>query len=126
MAAANGGSQNLGRGLHSRRRRRPRRGETAPNGTMPSPYHFFWLVLCSLLSPIYQHTESVRLIYACRRILGKHLIYTTIWQLVGRLRELAVIRTLECRERGVDPIKIAANAEISGRPCKLRMQVNAP
>ena len=47
-------------------------------------------------------------------------------QLMGRLRELALIRALECRERGFGPAQIAADADNSGRPCKLRMQVLAP
>jgi hypothetical protein len=41
---------------------------------------------------------------------------------MGRLRELALIRALECRERGAGPAQIAAKADMSGRPCKLRMQ----
>ena len=44
-------------------------------------------------------------------------------QLVGRLRELALIRALECRERGAGPAQIAAEVDLSGRPCKLRLQV---
>ncbi len=47
-------------------------------------------------------------------------------QLVGRLRELALIRALELRERGAGPAQIAADADLSGRPCNLRLHVIAP
>ncbi len=46
-------------------------------------------------------------------------------QLVAKLRELALIRYLECRERGAGPEQIAVEADLSGRPCKLRMQVSS-
>jgi hypothetical protein len=45
-------------------------------------------------------------------------------QLVARLRELALIRALECRERGAGPEQMAVEADLSGSPCKLRMQVS--
>ena len=44
-------------------------------------------------------------------------------QLIARLRELAAIRALECRELGAGPELLADCADLSGRPCKLRTQV---
>ena len=44
-------------------------------------------------------------------------------QLAARLRELASIRIIECSESGAGPEQPGAAHDLSGRPCKLRMQV---
>ena len=45
------------------------------------------------------------------------------FQVIFRLRELAALRALECREFGAGPEVLLADVDLSSRPCKLRMQV---